>query len=82
MRERIIYPEDLKQLSINLIKALLTKERTHKELQEKLGISRSYLFRMASGKRIVSLNLCRTIARVYPDLDAMCTAIQLRKMRP
>jgi transcriptional regulator with XRE-family HTH domain len=77
---KVLYPDDVKQLSIKLIQALLTKESTRKVMLEKLEIDRSYLSRLLRGERIASLKLCRKIAQVYPDLTAMCMAVQYRKV--
>jgi transcriptional regulator with XRE-family HTH domain len=72
--------DNLKEASINLAKALVAKEKTRKELVDKLGISESYLSRLLNGERIASIGLCKKVKKVYPDLDALCLVIQIRKV--
>jgi transcriptional regulator with XRE-family HTH domain len=71
---------ELREASMSLAKALMDKEPTRKALMDKLGISRSYLSLLRSGHRIASLELCKRIQKVYPDLTPLCIAIQIKKI--
>jgi transcriptional regulator with XRE-family HTH domain len=72
--------DNVKVASVNLAKALIAKESTRKAVAEKLGISESYLCRLLNGERIASMGLCKKIKKVYPDLEALCLVIQIRKV--
>jgi DNA-binding Xre family transcriptional regulator len=72
--------KELREASVRLAQALIAKEPTRKALMEKLGISRSYLSLLRSGHRIASLELCKKIQRVYPELTPLCIAIQMKKL--
>jgi len=72
--------KELREASVRLAQALIAKEPTRKALMDKLGISRSYLSLLRSGHRIASLELCKKIKKVYPDLEVLCLAIQIKKV--
>ncbi len=72
--------ERIKEASVNLAKALVSKESSRKAVADKLSISVSYLSLLENGYRIVSINLCKKIKMIYPDLEALCLAIQIKKV--
>jgi hypothetical protein len=74
------HKKELREASARLAQALIAKEPTRKALMDKLGISRSYLSLLRSGHRIASLELCKRIQKVYPDLTPLCIAIQIKKI--
>lgn len=70
----------LQDASVTLAKALASKEDTREALALKLGISVSYISKLLSGNRIASMELCKKIKQVYPDLEALCLVVQMRKI--
>jgi len=63
-----------------LVRILLTKQSSRKELAANLGITISYISKLATGDRKLSRKLAQKIKTLYPELGDLCIAIQLKKL--